>query len=311
MIYLYYGENVFDRDRELNVLIKDYAMQNGDTAVEHFPVDDADVNSAIDSVTTFPFLSSRRLVIVRYLSSNKELVSSIDKILDRVADTTDLLFVESEIDSRSVYSKTLKKRADTIKHFDTTHGVQLDELIYNRARECGCELKRSDASYLVERLGGNQNLLITELEKLSLLGAPIDKKIIDEMTERSPKSSVFEMLDALTAGDVSRALSLYEEQRQQGSPPQVIISMISWQLHVISQIVVSMNLSSDKISATTKLSPFLTRKNLPVARKLTKLKLIELYDAVLRADENIKKGKTKPEEQVRVLLVSLSQILKF
>ena len=105
MVTLYIGDNTLDRDKELNKHIKSFIKQYGDMATDNIKTEDSDVENIIDAITTVPLFSSKKLVVIRHLSTNRQLVDEIDTIISRVADSTELVLVESSLDKRSIYAK--------------------------------------------------------------------------------------------------------------------------------------------------------------------------------------------------------------
>src|SRR5207302_5372047 len=98
------------------------------------------------------------------------------------------------------------------------------------AKARNATLNPSDASYLVERVGLNQQLLANELDKLLLYNPQITRSSIDQLTDPTPQSTVFQLLEAAFAGRTKQALDLYAEQRGLKVEPQQIIAMLAWQL---------------------------------------------------------------------------------
>lgn len=307
MTYLFYGENVQERDRAIKQLLQEFVAVNGDMAVDSIDADTAELTDIIDAVTTVPFLSPKRLVVVRYLSANSEVTARIEDVLDRTADSTDVLFVESRLDARSVYTKTLKKRITTITHFESIEGPALVGWVVQEATVIGATISQAVAQQLIDRVGHNQQLLHNELQKLSLISPTITAQLVNSMTHYSPASSVFAMLEAVLKGNIQSASTLYHEQRIQGMEPQAVLGMIAWQLHILAIIVAAQGLSAEEIAKKAKLNPFVVRKNLGIAQRLTKQKVVSLFDAAIESDLRIKTGKSKPDPEIHVLLLRIAQ----
>ena len=310
MIYFYYGENSQERDAAVKLLVDNFIATNGDMAVDSIETEGNELATLIDAVTTTPFLSQRRLVIVRYVSTNKDITAKIDTLLDRIADTTDVLFIESTIDNRSVWSKTLKERADVVTQYELLNIEATTNWVIDQVSQLGGNITHSNAQLLVDRVGNNQQLLKNELKKLLLVSSEISAETIAEMTHITPQSSVFAMLDALMQGKLNQASKLYYEQRTQGMEPQAILGMLAWQLHILAIIVASGNESAEAIAKRAKLNVFVVRKNLVHAKKLPKKTVVDLLDAAIASDMRIKTGKAKPDAEVHALLVQIGAIVK-
>lgn len=309
MTYLYYGENTQERDQAVKKLLGAFIAVNGDMAVDIIETETAEIAAVIDAVTTIPFLSPKRLVILRYASANKDLAAAIDTVLDRIADSTDVLFIEARLDARSVYTKTLKKRVSEIKHFESVEGPLLQGWAVQEAKRLGGIISAPNAQLLIDRVGHNQQLLHNELKKLLLVDTTISKESIMQMTHVAPSSSVFAMLDAIMQGRVSEASRLYYEQRVQGMEPQAILGMIVWQLHTMAIIVAAKSQTVESIAAKAKMNPFVVRKNMAIAKHVSKQQMVALLDATIATDTKIKTGKVKPDVAVHVLLLELAQLV--
>lgn len=310
MIYFYYGENIQKRDEAVTKLLQEFRAVNGDMAIDSIDAETAELAEVIDAVTTVPFLAPKRLVIVRYMSTNKEMAGSIDTVLERVADTTDLLIIEARLDARGVYLKTLKKKATNVQYFESVEGGSLQSWLLQDASTLGAKISPKVAQELIDRVGQNQLLLHNELQKLYLMNPTITADLVRSNTHYSPASSVFAMLDAALQGNIAKASTLYEEQRIQGVEPQAMLGMIAWQLHITAIVVASKGKSSDEIAKKAKLNPFVVRKNMTFTRKMSKQTIIQLLDSAIAADTRIKTGKSKPDPEIHLLLMNLAQTMQ-
>lgn len=310
MLRLYIGENALARDAAYRSYIDSFVKEHGQMALDILETDTLVLNDCIDAVTTVPFLSTKRCVVLKQVSQNKDLATNIEKILTRVADSTELVIVEGYLDSRLNYTKLIKKQADDLQQFDILDGPALVQWVIAAAKQNGATISRADAQILIDRLGPNQLLVSNELQKLLLVNPTITKELILSFVPASPQSSVFSMLDMVIQGNVSAVSKLYQEQRDQGVEPQAIMGMITWQLYILSVISAYKNENPDIIAKQAKISPFVVRKNLSLAKKLTKKQIIALLDVAIGTDYAIKTYKVKPEGGVLVLLLELTKQIK-
>ena len=88
MLRLYIGENALARDAAYRSYIDSFVKEHGQMALDVFDTDTLALNDCIDAVTTVPFLSAKRCVVLRQVSQNKDLASNIEKIVERIADST-------------------------------------------------------------------------------------------------------------------------------------------------------------------------------------------------------------------------------
>ena len=195
MITTLTGSNNFLLQQELQRLIGDFVAKYTDFGLEKYDGEELEVDVLLSGVSALPFLAERRMVVVRDGWANKDLAEQIEKIINNVADTTDLIIVEPHPDKRSSYYKTLKKLTD-FREFNSLERASLPKWLSQEAKNNGGELSFSDANYLVERVGDNQMQLSNELDKLLSYSPQISREGIDLLTEKAPQSTIFELLDA-------------------------------------------------------------------------------------------------------------------
>lgn len=310
MLRLYIGENALARDSACRAYLDSFVKEHGQMALDVLETDTLTVNGCIDAVTTVPFLSAKRCVVLRHVSQNKDLASNIEQIVNRVADSTELVIVEGILDSRLNYTKFIKKQANDLQQFDALDGSTLSQWAVSTAKQQGANLSRADAQLLIDRVGPNQLLVASELKKLVLVNPTITKELILSCVPASPQSSVFAMLDMVIQGNATAVSRLYQEQRDQGVEPQAIMGMITWQLYILSVVTAHKDMPPDSIAKTAKISPFVVRKNLSLAKKLSKKQIIALLDVAISTDYAIKTYKVKPDGGVLVLLLELTKQIK-
>ncbi|MBX4197244.1 DNA polymerase III subunit delta, partial [Candidatus Saccharibacteria bacterium] len=236
MITTLTGNNFYLLKRRLNKLVGEFVKKHGELALEKIDAEEVEPQAVLDAVQSLPFLSSRKLVLLRSAGSNKTLSGQIEQIIGSAGNTTDLIFYEPAPDKRTVYFKVLKSKTQ-LEEYTELDTQGLAKWLVGEAKNQGGELSFSDASYLVERVGNNQEQLANELDKLLLYESKISRQNIDLLSVKTPQSKVFDLLDAAFGGNKKRALELYDEQRAQKVEPQAIMAMLAWQLDLIALAV--------------------------------------------------------------------------
>jgi DNA polymerase-3 subunit delta len=304
MIMVLTGSNDFARSSELAKITTAFIKEHGDFGLEKIEAGNVELGRLLESVASQPFLAARRMIILTDVGTNKSLAENIDKLLDAVADTTDLIINEPKFDKRLNLYKTLKKRAD-LREFTAMDERNLPRWLADEARRRGGELSISDAAYLVQRIGTNQLMASNELDKLLIHDPKITKAAIDLLTDLLPQSSVFDLLDAAFAGDTKKALHLYEEQRRQQVEPQAIMGMIAWQMHILTVVKANEKLGADGIASAAKLSPFVVRKTLNITRRLSLREVKNLLKRVLDLDIRLKSEPIDADDALQHLLLTI------
>jgi DNA polymerase-3 subunit delta len=275
-------------------------------ALERLDGEEADYERIRESIESLPFLTARKLVVLREPSKQKNFAEKIDELLGAVAETTEIVIVEPKLDKRLSYYKTLKKRTE-FREFGELDNNDLIKWAVGYAKDQEATLNSNDARFLIERVGDNQQLLKNELDKLLLFNPKISRETIEVMTELVPQSTIFELLDAAFVGDKRRALKIYNEQRMLKVEPQQIISMLAWQLHVMALIKTAGERTPDQIARETKLNPFVIRKSLNIARRLTLIDLKKQVNNLLTIDTRLKNESIDADEALQFFLLTLSE----
>jgi len=307
MIVTLTGENSFGLSAELRRLADDFVRDHGDLALERLDGQEADFERLRESLASLPFLAARKLAVLRVPSANKQFVEKFEQLFAEIPETTDVILVEPKLDKRLSYYKFLKQKTD-FRDFPELDQSGLARYLVEAAKASGGTLSPGDARYLVERSGTSQQLLAGELEKLLLYDANITRRTIDLLTEPTPQSTVFQLLEAAFAGHSKTALKLYAEQRAQKVEPPQIIAMLVWQLHALAVIKTAAGRSAEAIASEAKLNPFVVRKSQSIARGLSLPDLKQLIADLLKIDLGSKRTPIDLDEALQHYLLKLSRV---
>jgi DNA polymerase-3 subunit delta len=299
------GENDGTRQAELRRLVDAFVAEHGDMALERLDGEEASFERMHEAVQSLPFLAPRKLVVLRSPSANKEFTERFEQFLGDVAETNDVIIVEPKLDKRLGYYKQLKKLTD-FREFPVLDANGLARFAVDYAKQQDGNLSSSDARKLIDRVGTNQLIVQHELDKLLSYNPAIDYKTIELLTERSPQSSIFELLDAAFAGSTGRAMALYQEQRALKVEPQQIIAMLVWQLHILAIVKTAGQRSSSDIAREARLSPFTVQKSQNLARRLTLPQLKKLIADLRTFDTRLKSEGLNADEVVQYYLLNLT-----
>ena len=260
----------------------------------------------IDALSTTPFLTEKKMVIINQLGANKELSEKIARLLDMTAATTDLVLVENNFDSKSALHNYLKKHS-TFSNSKELDERELAQWAQDYAKIAGATLSAGNALFLVDRIGRNQLKVAHEIDKLVLFSRDITKEGIEQLVDFTPHSLIFAMLDAALSGNLNKMLSYYEEQKMQGTAPLAILGMITWQLHNLALTQAGAGISVDEITSKTKLKPYSIQKNQASLRSIGPNRLISYIDKAIEVDKKIKTSSVDHDDAIRNLLVSFAR----
>ncbi len=306
MITTFTGSNSFALKTELHKRVSSFIKEHGDMALERVDGEEAELTRITEALQSLPFLALKKLVILSSPGAHKKFAEQFESLLPTIPETTDVIIVEPKLDKRTQYYKALKNKTD-FKEFPELDQQQLAKWLVYVAKQREGNLSFSDANYLIELAGYNQQLLNNELQKLLDYEPKITRSTISLLTEPSPQSTIFELLDAAFAGKSKHAIKLYEEQRKLKVEPLQIIAMLAWQLHTMALIKSAGNKTPEQIAREARINPFVVRKNLPIVQRITLKQLEELVGRVLELDIKLKSQSMDADDALQHLLITIAK----
>lgn len=305
MISILSGSNAYLLQAELKRLIAEFVTEHGDFGLERFDGEEAEYDRMREALESVSFLSGKKLVVLRGPSANKQFVEHAERLLSSVGDETDVIIIETKLDKRTAYYKLLKKLPG-FQEFPELDENGLAAWLSRQAKSDGGSLSLADARFLVARVGPNQQLLASELQKLLTYNSSVTKETINLLVDATPQSSIFDLLDAAFSGMQTQVMQIYAEQRKARIEPQQIIAMIAWQLHVLAIIKAAGDRDPGTIAKDAKLNPFVVRKSAGVARAMSGPALKKYIHDALILDKRLKSEPLDADDALQNYLMSIS-----
>lgn len=305
MIVTLTGENDAARSAELARIVADYIEKQGDMGVERLDGEEVSFERMAAAAESISFLAPQKLVILRSPGSNAEFVEKFDSFRARIADTTTVVIVEPKVDKRLTYYKQLKAHTE-FREFPHLLGEALVQHVKDYVAARKGHIAMSVARMLVERTGLGQLGLEHELDKLLSYDSHITEASVTILTEKSPQSTIFDLLEAAFTGNARRVLELYEEQRSLKVEPQQIIAMLAWQFHALALVKTAQRRSVEEIARATKLKPFVIRKSQALAQTIPLARLKQRISELREFDVRTKSEGILADEAVRYFLLQLA-----
>jgi DNA polymerase III delta subunit len=110
MVFSLTGNNTFALRNRLNDIVDMFIKEHGELALERIDAEEVEAQVILDALQNLPFLATKKMVVVRNLSQNKEGAEKIEQIINAAKEDTELILYESSIDKRTAYFKTLKSK---------------------------------------------------------------------------------------------------------------------------------------------------------------------------------------------------------
>jgi len=310
MTFFFYGPNTYALRQQVLQMMAAYEAKTGsDIGLER--VDGAGVKprELVATLQAAPFLATSRLVVVDGLANNKAISEKLADMLSAVPSSTVAVFVEREIDQRTALFKALS-RADKVVKFEPLSGSQLIAWIQTEVTKLGGRIERSAAQELLNLAGDDQWRLAGELSKLVNYDAQITVETVRRLVTASIDQSVFDMVEAMTAGRSDAALRGYRRLIANKENELYILTMIQWQLRNLLLAKTAPSLTQAELAKAVGMSPYVAGKMLSAHRRHNETTLKNAYQTAAECEFDIKSGRLKPEAAVEQLVYQVAAASK-
>lgn len=234
MLYLLHGNDTDALGKELQKWKKD----NPDAI--SFDLHDTIVSDISATLYTNSLFSSKKLVILRGIIGNAESTEKLLKELKEheVPEGTTLLFYAAEkIAANLILYKFIKEHGSIIEK--SIDKVDTLGLIKRHLEENGIKADAQVISFLVTRIGGNYQVIPSEMKKLALFLSPSttvtkeDIPALKEVISVYTEAIIWDYLDSISAKDRKRAIVLLSQLLAQGQDPLGILALLQRQVRLL------------------------------------------------------------------------------
>jgi DNA polymerase-3 subunit delta len=282
-----------------------------------------DVDSIIENCETMPVFSERKLIVVKnsgFFKTKKgdsgenstEKKSGKDRLADYLENLPTyscIIFVESELDKRMKLVNTIKKKGLLVE-FDYQKPADLVKWVAKVFKSNGKSVDQMTASYIVENSEYSMTELLNEIDKIVNFSGDkqqITIEDVDSVCTRTIKSRIFDLTDAVSQGNVSKALILLNDMASLKEPMQKILYMIVRQIRMVYRIKLlrQKGVREDAAAKQLGLTPFVASKVLGLSRNMDINILERAMYYSLELDESIKTGKITDRVAIELLIASM------
>lgn len=309
-LYLFYGEEPYlirlNTERILQAVLPEEDRMMNLERVGKF-----DEEALKMSVSTFPFLAERRIVIVEdsaLFSGEKGREKVLEALLKEQADTTILIFQEKKVDKRTKAYKLLCERGEAFE-YQPLEERELLAFIALELKKYPVQMGKREALLLLSYTGSDMEKISSELEKvagLCLEKGRIEAGDIEAIVSPTLESRIFALTDALGEGNTAKAYETYRLLISQNEPIPRIVYMIARQydllLRAAAYLAQSPRTTPDELAGALKIQRFLARNYLQLAGRYGKKRLEEIVSTLAEADYRVKSGLMSEEEAMSLIL---------
>lgn len=308
-VYLIYGDESYLRKQYRDKLKS--AITAGDTMnYGYFEGKSIDFNNVVELSETLPFFAEHRLIIIENSGFFKSANDAVADYIDKIPESTIMVFVEEEVDKRGKLYKKVKACGHDCEMNIQTPAV-LERWILGILNENNKKITKETMDYFLSISGTDMMNISKEVEKL--ICYCIDKEVIEisdikEITTEQISAKIFDMVDALGYKNQKKTLEIYYDLIATKEPPMRILFMLSRQFNIMIQVkeLLSQGMSRKDIASKLAMQPFIIEKASKQAGNFSIKLLREALEEAVDIETSVKSGNMEEKTGVEMLLIKYS-----
>jgi len=321
-LYFFHGEETFLLNHYLTQLKKQLLDPVTESFNFHrFTNETFTIRDFADAVENLPMMAESTVVQVDDIDLfklNEEDRSKITEILSDIPDYCCVVFTYLTAPWKP--DKRLKKLWDAVSAGCIVEFAKQEQkdLVAWIQRHFAAHKKRIDGNlcvYLIEITGGTMTALSSEIDKISSYSGAeeIKKSDIDAVTEPVLDAVVFQMTDALSAGQYAEALLKLQQLLKMQEEPIKILGAVGNHFRKLSTARILMDQGKNASHLQSLYAPMydsIARKTMEAARRFQPEFFRRAAELVLETDYRMKTSFDDKERLLELLILQLSQEAK-
>ncbi len=240
MIFALVGEEALLLRRALDKLL----AERVDPAAKDFNFDvfegpEVEARKLADIAGILPVMAPRRVVLIRNAQSlRKGEMEGLTELLPKIPETTDLILAADKADMRTSFWQKVGKTGK-LREFKPLDAREAPQWIAEEVKASGFTIDFQASQWLVSAVGNDLSALQSALEKIYLLKGN-DKKIVLADVEACVTAvswrSIFDLIDAVGARNLERALRLFRKMETSGESPIALLALLARHFRILSKV---------------------------------------------------------------------------
>ena len=267
------------------------------------------VETIIDLAETMPFLSERRAIFISDSGLFQSGGEKLAEYLSNPCESTCFVFTESEIDKRSKLYKAVNANGH-IAEFVTPDERTLKIWIAGILSKEGMKITENTINHFLEFTGTDMENIQMELEKLIsfCMGREVvTAEDVDTICSRRTSDRIFDMINAIAAGNTKEAMELYYDLLSLKIAPMRILFLIAKQCNQLLIVKEMRSQGHDQKTIAPQLGvpPFVAGKLIAQSGRFKTSTLRAALEQCVEAETAVKSGRMNDVMSVEVLLLSI------
>lgn len=323
-VYFFTGPEEYLMNEAIDAL-KDKFIEESFETLNYIVIDgkEANFDNIFNACETLPFMSSKKLVIIRDIGEIGENEGNdFDTIMSTYVEGLDdylCLIIMDRSNSLKKTSKLYKaiNKLDGVVDFPNLKGKDLNTWIEKKLNKHSKTMSNSILSYFIgESTYGDYNSIKTlydlENELLKVINYASDKEIakddIDIVLTKSLDTNIFNLLSSINRRDSDSALKIFNEMYISNEPVQRIIVMIIRQLRLMLgyKLYREKGYSDGDIQEKLGIKPFEFKKISKESYNFNEKQLKSALDYILELDIKQKTSSQDEKLALEMFIINLT-----
>lgn len=324
VVYIFHGDDVTAIERHTADLLE----RMGDPVTAQLNTSRLDGRQAgleelRGACLALPFLAARRLVILRnplarLEKKDKTAQERFTALLDEIPPSTALVLPVEDYRERRDW-KVLPVERHWLREWIRKAGRRallrecllpapssMPGWITRQAGELGGRFRPAAAEALAALVGSDTQIALQEVRKLleyANYQRPVEAEDVQRLTSFSGQANLFDMVDALGAGDAGKAQRLLVQLLEDNE--EMVFGMVVRQFRLLLQVREALDegLPQDQVTKELKLHPYVTGKLVSQAGRFSLARLEQIYHQLLEIDEAVKTSQMSLPTALNLLVV--------
>ena len=307
-VLLFEGDEEYLKQSALSAL-REAVLPEGMADMNETVLEAPETDQLIAAAETLPF----RLVIVRdhpALTGRAEGDDRLVSYLASVPSSTVLLFYCSKKpDGRKKLYGTVKKLGGVVV-FSQLRDRELTLFVTSAFKDLGKECDERTADFLIFTCGSDTSRLLTEIAKIASHAGEnvtIHPDEVRQLATPSTECTVFQMVDAVVAGQNDRAFLLMRNQLLAGTDRLYMLSMLLRQFRLLQHIRIMQyeKCTRDTIRANLGVAPFAVDQYVRQASMYTNAQIKKAVKICFDTEYAVKSGRLNQEGSLEAVMLKL------
>ena len=300
-VYLFEGEDAYFRERGLTLLVKELVSEPSLnlTNLES----DCEIGELIMSLNGYPFMSRKRLTVIReFYPKAEQLKKGLKDYLENPSNDCVLALLN-------------EKPCEALKKFSSVCVVdckkaELSLLVKWVKAEClksNVEIDGETASKLVNFCLLDMTRIETETNKLISYagdGGKLTQQDVDEMVARDTDYKVYEMTDYIAKKKFDLAIDVIKDMSSKGETGQRILSSVYNYFRKLLHAGIS-GKNSTELALALGIKEYPAKKLIEQSKLFKKKSLKNAVDRLIEADYMVKSGNIGVDEQMWIAVFAI------